>query len=157
MAHGAHLLSGIASRAFLLGFLYAICSATALSLGIQDCGWWRLPAYVSTMSIFHFLEFYATARWIPSKAEIESFLLSTHAYMFARLCGISEIIISSRYFPDWHARLITPHTIVGGAILTILGQLVRTCAMVQAGRNFNHQTEYRRREDHKLITTGLYS
>ncbi|KEQ57709.1 ICMT-domain-containing protein [Aureobasidium melanogenum CBS 110374] len=127
MTHSAHLLSGIASRAFLLGILCAICSTTAVLLGIQDCQWWRLPN--------------------SSSIDIESFLLSTHAYMFAHLCALSEI----------HARFIIPHTIVGGALMTILGQVIRTSAMMQAGPSFNHQIESRGREDHELITTGLYS
>lgn len=41
--------------------------------------------------------------------------------------------------------------------MTILGQVIRTSAMMQAGPSFNHQIESRGREDHELITTGLYS
>jgi len=157
MAQDTHLFSGIASRAFLLGFLCATCAIFASILISQDCRWWRLPAYLSIISVFHYLEFYTTARWNSPKAEIESFLLSTYAYMFAHLCGILEIAISSHYFPDWYARLVTSHTIAGGAILTTFGQIIRSSAMMQAGKNFNHQVENRGREDHKLITTGLYS
>lgn len=157
MAQSVHFLSGIASRAFLLGILCAICSTTAVLLGLQDSQWWRLPAYLSTMSIFHFLEFYATARWNSPRAELDSFLLSTHAYMYAHLYALAEIVISAQCFPNWYARFVTPGTIVGGALLTILGQVIRTSAMMQAGLGFNHQIENQGREDHKLITTGLYS
>jgi protein-S-isoprenylcysteine O-methyltransferase len=157
MAHGTLLFPGIALRAFLLGILCATSATIAALLVSGDCRLWRLPAYVSIMSTFHFLEFYVTARWNNPRAEIASFLLSTHDYKIAHSCGILEIAITSQIFPGWHARLVTVHTIVGGAILTVLGQVVRTSAMVQSGYSFNHQVENEKREDHKLINTGLYS
>lgn len=108
------------------------------------------------MSVFHFLEFYATARWNNPKAEIESFLLSTYDYILAHLCAILEIVIRSRYPPDQYARFVTLRPVVGGTV-AILGQAIRTSAMMQAGCNFNHHIEKQAREDHKLVVTGLYS
>ncbi|TIA33345.1 hypothetical protein D6C78_07608, partial [Aureobasidium pullulans] len=115
----------------------------------------RLPMVeIASIRLDHF---YATARWNNPRAEIESFLLSKDGYIPAHLCGILEIAIGSQAFPDWYTRFVTSHTIVGGAVLTTLGQVIRTVAMMQAGHNFNHQIEKQSREDHELVTTGLYS
>ena len=43
-----------------------------------------------------------------------------------------------------------------GIILCMGGQLLRSLAMLHAGKNFNHQVELSGRADHVLVTTGIY-
>ncbi len=43
-----------------------------------------------------------------------------------------------------------------GFALMVVGQVVRTIAMAQAGPNFNHQLQHRRKEGHVLVTDGIY-
>ena len=46
---------------------------------------------------------------------------------------------------------------MGGFLLLVLGQTVRTTAMAHAGQNFNHIVQSRRKEGHVLVTEGVYA
>lgn len=43
-----------------------------------------------------------------------------------------------------------------GVGLVVVGQVVRSVAMVQAGRSFNHHVQEEKKASHVLVTTGLY-
>lgn len=51
----------------------------------------------------------------------------------------------------------TPRTIGIAAAVVVLGQVVRSVAMAQAGTNFNHVPVREKKEGHVLVTTGLYA
>lgn len=44
-----------------------------------------------------------------------------------------------------------------GLAILILGQVVRSLAMVHAAGNFSHEVAMRRRADHELVTDGIYA
>lgn len=44
-----------------------------------------------------------------------------------------------------------------GLGLCCSGELLRKCAMLTAGSNFHHLVRVKREEDHRLVTTGVYS
>jgi protein-S-isoprenylcysteine O-methyltransferase len=44
-----------------------------------------------------------------------------------------------------------------GLALVVLGQAVRTAAMIQAGPSFNHHVQSHRESGHVLVTTGVYA
>ena len=44
-----------------------------------------------------------------------------------------------------------------GLSLVVIGEALRISAMLTAARSFSHTLELRRREDHTLVTTGVYS
>jgi protein-S-isoprenylcysteine O-methyltransferase len=44
-----------------------------------------------------------------------------------------------------------------GFAVLLVGQAVRSLAMIQAGGNFSHQVAEQKRDDHELVTDGLYS
>lgn len=39
----------------------------------------------------------------------------------------------------------------------IIGQTIRSAAMIKAGKNFSHVLAYTRKDEHILVTDGLYS
>jgi protein-S-isoprenylcysteine O-methyltransferase len=41
-------------------------------------------------------------------------------------------------------------------LIVLLGQVVRSGAMISAANNFSHIIQYERRHDHQLVTTGIY-
>jgi len=43
-----------------------------------------------------------------------------------------------------------------GFALMVMGQGVRTTAMAQAGANFSHQLQHKKKEGHVLVTGGIY-
>lgn len=168
-------LSGIASRAFLLGFALSLSSVLSLVLALQGSPFWRPPFFAAALSLFHFLEFWTTARYNTKAAQVSSFLLNQNgsAYTIAHAAAMTESLIScllatyppSTFLPDFLTPWTLPAlpawvstlTLTTGLLLVPLGQLVRSLAMVQAGGNFNHIVQARKASSHELVTSGVYS
>lgn len=156
---GVRSLSTIAFYAFALGTTLGACLFAGLYLAYHENSIWRLPIFLASLSVFHFLEFYTTSRWATVNAKVSSYLLFSNgaAYNIAHASAMAEIIISSVFFPQWQTKLCNKYTIAAGLFLVILGQAVRSTAMAQAGRSFNHIPQRRKREDHVLVTSGIYA
>jgi protein-S-isoprenylcysteine O-methyltransferase len=154
-------LAGIALRAFLLGGTFFTSSTIALYLNIQsESPLWRLPFFLSSLSLFHFLEFYTTALANPANAEASSFLLSSNgwAYNIAHTAAFTECLLAYTYGPQSYLPefIHIPVLLVGLALVTV-GQIIRTTAIIQAGPSFSHLVAQRKKETHVLITKGIYS
>jgi len=65
-----YALSGIAIRSNLLGFAAASSLFISLYLWIIH-SFWQLSFFIGVLAVFHFLEFYITARYNTSKAVID--------------------------------------------------------------------------------------
>jgi protein-S-isoprenylcysteine O-methyltransferase Ste14 len=44
-----------------------------------------------------------------------------------------------------------------GIGIVILGQALRSVAMITAAANFNHAVQFRKQDEHKLVTDGIYA
>ena len=55
--------------------------------------------------------------------------------------------------PGWFSRVL----VITGLVMILVGQIIRSTAMAQAGTNFNHTVQWRRKEDHELVTSGIYA
>ncbi len=172
MVGGPKALSGISSRAFFLGLTFGITSIMAAELAYFGMPFWRAPCFIATLSIFHFLEFYTTARYNPADARLSSFLLSSNgsAYNIAHTSALIEFsarqwLLSSQR-PPWlempfqvSTLLLAPPpnwSLVLGFMLVVVGQGVRTVAMVEAGKSFSHIVQSRKKDDHVLVKSGIY-
>jgi len=154
-------LSGIASRAFVLGFVFSTCLIfTTLILALTTSSLWLIPVFLAALSLFHFLEFWTTARYNTPEARVSSYLLSSNgsAYNLAHTAAILECLFTNIFFPDrrWLPSSLTTGLVFVGMVMMVVGQVVRSAAMVQAGTNFNHVVQHRRTNEHHLVTTGLY-
>jgi protein-S-isoprenylcysteine O-methyltransferase len=158
-------LSDIATRSFLLGFVLSTSViSTASILAFTDSPLWRIPSFLTMLSLFHFLEFWTTARYNTRSAQVSSFLLSQNgsAYNIAHTAAMLECSITNLFFPThtwspgWATPWLAPTLIYSGLIMVVVGQVVRSGAMIQAGTNFNHVVQYRKQNEHQLVTTGLY-
>ncbi|KAK5989957.1 Protein-S-isoprenylcysteine O-methyltransferase [Cladobotryum mycophilum] len=154
-------LSGIALRAFFMG----ICLATSLIaagalLLFTDSPAWRVPFFLSSLSVFHFLEFWTTAEGNPTVACIDSYLLTANwpSYAIAHSAAFLECLIVSVFFPDraWTPFRLGPFLLALGIVFTVAGQVVRSAAMLHAGASFNHHIQTKKVESHTLVTTGIY-
>ncbi|CAD6444923.1 fd3ee73f-1640-46dc-9f86-d94d6024a6ad-CDS [Sclerotinia trifoliorum] len=169
-------LSGIALRSFLVGIVLTFSTFSTLYLFfVADTIFWRIPFFISCLSIFHFLEFWTTARYNTPEASISSFLFSGNgsAYNIAHTAAITEFLITNTFFPNgspyviyglqlppsisWFSPRAQNFILVLGLILILMGQTIRSVAMVQAGRSFNHIVQFTRSRSHTLVTTGLYA
>ncbi|KAJ5280680.1 hypothetical protein N7478_006052 [Penicillium angulare] len=169
--NGSKSLSGISLRAFLLGTSLGLASAVTLFLTIfTNTGFWRVPFFIASLSLFHFLEFYVTATYNTSAADVTAFLLSSNgwAYNVAHGAAMVECIVAHYFWPGqsalgkmiavtvpFYGPAVSPLLILGLG-LVLLGQVVRTFAMAQAASNFNHHVQSEHRQGHVLVTHGLY-
>lgn len=154
-------LAGIALRAFCLGLGLAVgVIATVTLLLATGSPLWRLPFFLSALATFHFLEFWTTAAYNTREAEVSSFLLTANwpAYAIAHSVASLECLITNLIFPDrqWAPFHLGTLTMLVGIALVVVGQVVRSVAMVQAGPSFNHIVQQKPKEDHVLVTTGIY-
>lgn len=173
MPNGRKSLCGISIHAFGLGTSLGLCLVLTVQLAYWGHYLWRIPFFISTLSVFHYLEFDMTARYNPPDAKVSSFLLFTNgrAYNIAHTSAILETLI--RFWlttrlnlaiplipQSWQTALHAipfPPSVVLGSTLIVLGQGFRSLAMKQAGTSFNHIVQSNKKEDHVLITSGLYS
>ncbi|KAE9974128.1 hypothetical protein EG327_008882 [Venturia inaequalis] len=152
-------LSGISLRAFLLGQTLAFSLLLAYYARFErDSRLWRPPLFLSVLCIFHFLEFWTTARYNLANADVSAFLLFDNgvAYEIAHGSAVVEAVVTAVFFPGWQAR-VSPRWVQGvGVLFVVVGQAFRSLAMVTAGTNFNHKVQRKRVVGHRLVTTGVY-
>lgn len=168
--NGNRSLSGISLRAFLLGTTLGLSISLTLYLltrpdypgTLQQ--FWRIPFFISALALFHFLEFFITARYNTSQTTVNSFLLTSNgwAYNAAHGSALAECFVTNLFWPrssssSWIGLGGVSLLVVLGLALTVLGQVVRSLAMVHAGANFNHHVQSQRKDGHVLVTEGVYS
>lgn len=155
---GSRSLTAIGEQAFFLGITFATSLLSLVWLTLESPHpLWRLSAFVGCLSVFHFLEYETTARYNLPTLRASSFLLFTNgqAYNIAYGLAIVEILVS-QYLPAYQDSFVNEYTIGSGIALLVVGQVVRSTAMVQAGTNFNHTPANTKREGHELVTKGIY-
>lgn len=160
LPHQPKSLSGIALRSCLLGLVFSIASTLSVYLAYNQNALWRVPFFLSSLCLFHFLEFYTTALSNTASAKVSSFLLASNgsAYTIAHTaafleCTLSHLLISRQLLPDDIHNIL----LISGFSLIIVGQTIRATAMLQAGANFSHVVAHTKRQEHTLVTNGLYS
>lgn len=168
---GKMSLAGISLRAMLLGTSLGLTTSLTLYLSTTcETPLWRVPFFIASLGLFHFLEFYVTARYNTRYATVSAFLLSSNgwAYNAAHGSAVVECLVSHILWPGQTTvtRMLTVTEplfgssvsllLVGGFVLLLIGQFVRTVAMAQAASNFNHHVQSRHQEGHVLVNTGLY-
>ncbi|KAF4457463.1 protein-S-isoprenylcysteine O-methyltransferase [Fusarium austroafricanum] len=155
-------LSGIALRAFCLGIALACSTVTmGIILFFTSSPVWRVPFFLFALSAFHFLEFWTTAEKNTLVASIGSFLLTANwpSYAIAHSAAFIECAFVNLVFPErhWAPFGTGPLLLTVGLAMVIVGQYVRSVAMLQAGASFNHHVQTRKKDSHELVTTGIYS
>ncbi|OLN94020.1 Protein-S-isoprenylcysteine O-methyltransferase [Colletotrichum chlorophyti] len=160
--HQRKSLAGIALRAFILGAAHLTgLLSTILILTLTESPLWRLPFFLASLSLFHFLEFWTTAAYNTPQTTVSSFLLTANwpAYPIAHATAFAECFVTNLLFRDsvWAPFGLRPVLLAVGLLLVALGQTVRSLAMVTAGESFNHTIQHHRAESHTLVTTGIYA
>lgn len=158
---GEFSLSGVSLRAFALGTALGGSLITTVFLLLNNSPLWRTPFFITSLSLFHFLEFYVTALYNAPAANTGAFLLSANgmAYNAAHTLALLETTLTHSGYWSGVASLppsVQPLVLPIGLVLLLVGQVVRTKAMAQAGTNFNHTIQKRRATGHELVETGVY-
>ena len=133
--------AGISLRAFLLGLSLSLTSTFATYLASQRLPVWRAPFFISLLSLFHFLEYYMTARYNTPQATIHAFLLASNgaAYNIAHASALIECLVwnwllryrestGQVFVIQGKASLIGRYTLMVGFVLVVIGQITRSLA-----------------------------
>ncbi|QLQ78278.1 hypothetical protein HG537_0A05250 [Torulaspora globosa] len=117
--------------------------------------------YIVFLCLFHFLEYYITAKYNPSKVNVDSFLLNNGVgYLACHTVAILETLVEYVYMPGFKTGTEcrwASGVVVLGYVCVLGGQAVRSWAMVTASSSFSHVLAKERREDHVLVKHGIYS
>lgn len=132
------------------------CSAALGAAAVWACTHLdaRPAAVVLAVAAFHTLEFATTAR-NHRRVAAHAFLMSNPAYWLAFAGGWAE----SRGAPASVRvpAVARPAAAAVGAACVVLGQVLRTWAMLHAGRAFTHYVAQTRAPGHALVRTGPYA
>ncbi|PAA68448.1 hypothetical protein BOX15_Mlig026624g1, partial [Macrostomum lignano] len=140
-----------AKRALFLG--WAFSSGTLLAVYSRD--YWTFGVYICYLSFFHWSEYWVTAVTNPATLRLSSYMLDhSPEYHLAALISWAEFWLEALLVP-WLKSYSLP--IATGLAMCTAGELFRKLAMITAGRNFNHVVEHKKRTDHVLVTSGVYS
>ncbi|ORZ15113.1 Isoprenylcysteine carboxyl methyltransferase family-domain-containing protein [Absidia repens] len=150
---GENTPQNIALYGFLLGL---ICGGGLIYALVSGTSWPpQLGYFLCALSLFHFLEYLATAMFNPDKLSLDSFLINHSAhYHAAHAATLIEFIIEYYFFGNWKTISFINYI---GLALVISGQIVRTAAMFSARHNFSHYIMDYKEPDHQLVQHGIYS
>jgi len=149
----AAMISFSLGASFAAGILTFVSSAIPLSQY-----WWCTPTlglFFASWALFHWSEFAVTAGWNREKCSVDSFLLNNgKSYHAANLMAISEYLLTLYLRPQWkHSSL----PLFLGVTCIVVGQGLRSAAMIHASSNFSHSVQSRKATNHTLVTTGVYA
>jgi len=120
--------------------------------------WWatyQFGFYLAAWSAFHWAEFAVTAGWNKEKCSVDSFLLENGAqYHIAHGAAVLEYILTLYFKPSLKH---FPYVSVVGMTLVVIGQVLRSSAMIHAGISFSHAIAFKKLDTHVLVTDGIYS
>ncbi|RKF65065.1 Protein-S-isoprenylcysteine O-methyltransferase [Golovinomyces cichoracearum] len=153
-------LSGVALRSFILGLVSSTCLILSIYIALLRIALWRVPFFIFILCLFHFLEYWTTARANSSVASVSSFLLTNNgaAYNIAHSCALLEMILTHLFYPrTFLPERIQKLLLLFGTLFIIIGQITRALAILTAGPSFSHIVAHHKRNTHVLVTHGIYS
>lgn len=124
---------------------------------------WTWCFYITAMCSFHLLEFFVTAFFNPTAVSSDSFLVNhSKAYTVAAILATAEFWF--RFLcASGSKNKVEPESIINylitalGVFMVVISQIIRTFAMMTCGESFNHYIQTLRKDNHILVTNGIYS
>eukprot|EP00891_Asterochloris_glomerata_P002489 jgi/Astpho2/2489/Aster-04210 len=98
-----------------------------------------LGTFAITLGVFHLSEFLLTCLFNRTELSRQSWLVS-RPYCLAMGLAVLEYLVVSRI----------------GVGMVVLGEVIRKAAMVTAGHSFTHMLKFEKRQEHVLVTDGIY-
>jgi len=137
--------------ALLLGFIATFAVVLILKLPYH----FIFGIYLIQLCLFHWSEFFVTSIKNPKGIKIDFYMLNhSTEYILALIFSVVEYWLEKTYFSTFFLKYQWL-TFLGLAI-SILGEVLRKISLWTAGTNFNHYVEYEKRQDHLLVTHGVY-
>lgn len=118
----------------------------------------NLGFYLAALAFFHVSEYIVTAIFNPSTLTVDSFLIN-HSWEYGIAAAASWVEFGLEFYFLPGVKLNRFATLLSciGMVLVIFGESLRKLAMFTAASNFTHMVQYRKRDNHTLITHGIYS
>lgn len=146
-------LDWVALSAMILG---VVMGFSFLAACLVD--FYQLPFYIGSLALFHFLEYFITARYNAPKVSHESFLFRNgYAYHAAHVVSLTESLVEFYFYPNLQNRPQIRLVSICGIAVMVVGQLARSLAMIHGATNFSHRIVQQKTQTHTLVTTGIYS
>lgn len=115
---------------------------------------WQWSFYVTSMCTFHLSEFFTTALYNPTVTTADSFLVNHSAtYTAAAFFSWTEFAIRFGLFPHMNTSMLS----LLGVLVVAVSQTIRSLAMITCAESFNHLIQRSKKENHVLITHGIYN
>ncbi|CAE7072931.1 unnamed protein product [Rhizoctonia solani] len=140
-----------------LGIFFTLGASLFVSGGMTGSWWatYQLGFFMAAWAFFHWAEFAVTAGWNREKLSVDSFLLDNGmTYHIAHSVALAEFFITKFIWPNSKYR--TAVSIIG-IVIVIIGQTIRSLAMIHAASNFSHTVATYKLVTHRLVTDGIYS
>jgi len=128
-----------------------------LLLGVAEspARWAPLGFFIASWAAFHWGEYAVAAGWNRNRCSVDSFLLENGiGYHIANGVSLVEFVLTTLFAPNFKRY---PAVAQLGMVLTLIGQVLRSTAMIHAASNFSHQLVTRKEDEHRLVTTGIYA
>jgi len=139
----------IALTAWYLGLLMGF----GLALFLLTSLFAPFGTFLIFLGTFHMIEFLFVASFHPHNLSYDSFLVNHSVdFSIAMAVAIVEYFIELLIFPS----LKQSYILYLGIMITTFGQLIRTVALFTAESNFTHEIAEEKRENHVLVTHGIY-
>jgi len=141
-------------RAVVTGFGASIGIFIIISPNLQVI--WPFGTYLCILATFHFLEYVVTGITNPSNLSTDSFLLNhSLQYWIAAIASWIEFFVEFYFLPEGFKSVSS--LVLFGVLICIVGDVLRKMAMFHAGNSFCHIVQSSKREDHVLVTSGVFS
>ena len=123
----------------------------------------QLGFYLASLALYHLGEYFFVLCFHFETLSFDSFLLNqSTAYVLAMAFSMLEFLLTDVFFLHkvallhaWSPTFLYTHLALSLSLLFI-GQTFRISALFTAQRSFNHQIQFRKRDDHVLVTWGVY-
>ena len=146
-------------RAALTSFLLGIGAGGALLPLVTAPAAAPFCAYAILLIVFHFSEYALTAAFRPDTLSFDNFLLNhSPAYqIMVAVCWLeywAEFALVQGALPGCKAWGLVSSL---GLCMCLVGLLSRALGMATASSNFSHRIEEHKRQEHTLVTHGIYA
>ena len=110
----------------------------------------KIGVFIKHVCLFHLGEWTFVRTFHRESLSFDSFLINnSKAYVGCLLLSVAEYKMSAIFSTDCTTYI--------GLTIASVGLLIRWFALYTGGRNFTHMIAHEKRQEHQLVTTGIYS
>ena len=115
----------------------------------------QIHIYYISLVIYHFAEYFSVLIYHFNNLTFHSFLIDqSKEWMITTGASFLEFYIENFFFHKYKCNLFF---IIIGVICLIIGHIFRIGALFTGKKNFTHLISYKKKNDHVLVTNGIYS